>query len=149
MDLPAQPTSPPSQSQQQLPTTSGALNEDSRQSSPRQSASAAPEALFEPLDPGSARAAASEELQAAFAQLDSAPEGRGSTAKEVLQKLTSNIVAHPQEPKYRRIRLTNPKIQAAVVDSDGGLEFLLVRIDVFLKCGFVNQSRSAACSTQS
>ena len=128
--MPAQPISPPSQSEQQLPTTSGALDEVSRQSSPAQSASAASEPLFEPLDPGSARPAASEELQAAFAQLDSAPEG--STAKEVLQKLSGNIVEHPQEPKYRRIRLTNPKIQAAVVDSDGGLEFLLVRIAVYL-----------------
>ena len=131
MDLPAQPISPLLQTKQQLPTTFGTLDGSSRPSSPAQSASAASEPLYEPLDPATARAAASEELQAAFAQLDSAPGG--STAKEVLQKLTGNIMAHPQEPKYRRIRLTNPKLQAAVVDSDGGLEFLLVRIAVLLR----------------
>ena len=36
---------------------------------------------------------------------------------------------NPSEEKYRKIRLSNPKIQAAVVDTQGGVELLLA-------CGF-------------
>lgn len=57
--------------------------------------------------------------------------GRGITvpACQVLIRLLSNIIQNPEDAKYRRIRLTNPKIKTAVVDVDGALELLLA-------CGF-------------
>ena len=60
-------------------------------------------------------------------QLASDPAGR--TAAEVLGRLLSNITAAPADPKFRRLRLSNPRIQAAVVDVSGGVELLLA-------CGF-------------
>jgi UBX domain-containing protein 6 len=47
----------------------------------------------------------------------------------VLSRLLSNVVAAPGDPRFRRVRLTNPRIQSAVVDVAGGLELLLA-------CGF-------------
>lgn len=48
---------------------------------------------------------------------------------EVIARLLGNILAHPRDAKFRRLRLTNPRIQEAVVDVSGGLELLLA-------CGF-------------
>lgn len=67
--------------------------------------------------------AADEEVQIAFVQLDAAPEA----SKEVLRKILSNILAQPAEPKYRRVRLANPRIKEAVVDVEGALELLQVQ----------------------
>lgn len=63
----------------------------------------------------------------AVGQLASDPAG--PAAAEVLGKLLANIAAAPAEPKFRRLRLTNPRIQSAVVDVSGGVELLLA-------CGF-------------
>ena len=47
----------------------------------------------------------------------------------MLSRLLDNIVTNPTEEKYRKVRLSNPKIQAAVVDALGGVELLIA-------CGF-------------
>lgn len=70
---------------------------------------------------------APEAVSVAVGQLASEPAG--AAAAEVLAKLLGNIVAAPADPKFRRVRLTNPRIQSAVVDVGGGLELLLA-------CGF-------------
>lgn len=53
---------------------------------------------------------------------------QGGEAAEVLQKLLRNILAAPGEAKYRRLRLSNKRIQEAVVDVSGGVELLQVPI---------------------
>jgi hypothetical protein len=68
-----------------------------------------------------------EAVSVAAGQLRSDPAG--ATAAEVLCRLLSNIVGSPGEAKYRRVRLSNPRIQAAVVEVGGGVELLLA-------CGF-------------
>ncbi|KAL4242011.1 hypothetical protein ABKN59_000458 [Abortiporus biennis] len=40
-----------------------------------------------------------------------------------LQKLSDNILEHPDEPKYQRFKPTNPKIKATLVDPKGTLEY--------------------------
>lgn len=62
-----------------------------------------------------------------MAQLASDPGG--SAAAEVLARLLGNVAAAPGEPKFRRLRLSNPRIQAEVLEAQGGLELLTV-------CGF-------------
>lgn len=76
------------------------------------------------LDHVGAQATASVEVRTAVGQLQSGPPGCSDT----LQKILLNIVRNPTDPKYKKIRLGNPKIQAAVVDVDGGLELLQVNI---------------------
>lgn len=48
---------------------------------------------------------------------------------QIISKLLTNILNNPHDDKYRKIRLTNPKIQSAIVDTHGGIETLLA-------CGF-------------
>jgi hypothetical protein len=43
---------------------------------------------------------------------------------EILEKLCYNVTVDPKEPKYRRIRMSNPKIKDALVD--GALDALLL-----------------------
>jgi hypothetical protein len=45
-------------------------------------------------------------------------------ALEMLEKLIGNIVANPKEPKYQKIRLTNEKIAAVVIETDGARDIL-------------------------
>ncbi|GMN38486.1 hypothetical protein TIFTF001_007717 [Ficus carica] len=47
-----------------------------------------------------------------------------SGSVEVLLKLLSNIVREPENAKFRRIRMGNPKIKEAIVDVTGGVELL-------------------------
>lgn len=68
-----------------------------------------------------------EPVSVAVSQLASDPSG--IAAAEVLARLLSNVVAAPAEPKFRRVRLSNPRVQSAVVDVSGGVELLLA-------CGF-------------
>lgn len=49
----------------------------------------------------------------------------GKFAAETLNKLLSNILVEPDEPKYRKVRLNNPKIQSTIVEVSGAVEFLL------------------------
>ena len=49
---------------------------------------------------------------------------QGEEAAATLLKLLDNISQQPDEVKFRRIRLSNARIQRAVVDVSGGLELL-------------------------
>jgi hypothetical protein len=54
---------------------------------------------------------------------------QGALAEErktvgILIKLLSNIAKSPTEEKFRKIRLTNAKISAAIVEVDGAKDFL-------------------------
>ena len=53
--------------------------------------------------------------------LQTAPSSIGTIAK-----VLSNIVSQPADPKYRKLRLANKRIQETVVDVDGGVELLQV-----------------------
>lgn len=46
------------------------------------------------------------------------------SAVEILIKLLRNIVREPDNAKFRRVRMGNPKIKEAVVDVAGGIELL-------------------------
>lgn len=99
-----------------------------------------PSAASQPPQPRSLPAGgAPEEVQAAAAQLGSDPEG--AAAAGVLARLLSNIVAAPTDPKFRRLRLNNPRI-AAVAHANGGIELLLA-------CGFEIQFEGAAGAASS
>lgn len=71
--------------------------------------------------------AAPDDIRLAVDQLVADPSG--TTSAQVLSRLLGNVVKDPSSDKFRKIRLTNPRIQAAVVDVDGGLDLLLA-------CGF-------------
>lgn len=47
-----------------------------------------------------------------------------ATSGPVLLRVLGNIAVNPGEPKFRRLRMSNAKVQAAVVDTSGGLELL-------------------------
>jgi len=55
---------------------------------------------------------ASTKLTVGIEMLKDAREGDFDSAKSTLDKLLANIVANPSEPKFRKIRTTNPKIGA-------------------------------------
>ncbi|KAA6417747.1 MAG: hypothetical protein FRX49_12333 [Trebouxia sp. A1-2] len=63
-----------------------------------------------------------EAQEEAFALLRLAPQ-RGAAA-EILSKVLRNIVEHPAEAKYRKLKLNNKKVQQCVVNVDGSLELL-------------------------
>ncbi|GFR51063.1 hypothetical protein Agub_g13387 [Astrephomene gubernaculifera] len=48
----------------------------------------------------------------------------GLACLEALQRVLANVVAHPQEPKYRQIRLSNPRVQATLGSVPGAIELL-------------------------
>ena len=64
------------------------------------------------------------ELAAAVAVLADVEGGAG--AAKTLATLVKNLVAAPDNPKYRRVRTTNPKVRAALLDVPGGEDFLRV-----------------------
>ncbi len=45
-------------------------------------------------------------------------------AMEMMHKLVYNCAVQPKEDKYRRVRLTNPKVKAVLVDAPGAVEAL-------------------------
>ncbi len=51
---------------------------------------------------------------------------QGSQSSSTIAKVLANIVAHPAEAKYRKLRLANKRIQETIVDVDGGVELLQV-----------------------
>ena len=65
---------------------------------------------------------ADEQVQIAIIQLDEAPEA----CKEVLRKMLSNILRQPEDPKFRKVRLANPRIKETIVEVEGALELLQV-----------------------
>jgi hypothetical protein len=56
-------------------------------------------------------------------------------ASEILLKLISNILRDPQSLKFRRIRLSNPKIEKMLLNANGAFEILFSMgfEEVFLK----------------
>ncbi len=52
---------------------------------------------------------------------------QGTQSSSTIAKVLANIVAHPAEAKYRKLRLANKRIQDTIVDVDGGVELLQVR----------------------
>jgi len=71
---------------------------------------------------------ADESIVSAIDQLSTDPHCEASA--QILSRLLKNIVTNPSEEKYRKIRLNNPKIQSAIVDTHGGVELILA-------CGFI------------
>ena len=47
-------------------------------------------------------------------------------ALDTLEKLVQNVAKAPTEPKFRKLRLSNPKITAAVIQTPGALRALQV-----------------------
>lgn len=70
--------------------------------------------------PGSS--AADPELQHAAALLLSDTNGAASAA--LLARVLRNILGSPGEDKFRRLRLSNKRIQELIVDTGGGVEVL-------------------------
>ncbi len=44
---------------------------------------------------------------------------------DIIGKLVKNVATQPNEDKYRTIRTSNPKINAAIIEQEGGLSALL------------------------
>ncbi|KAL6784546.1 hypothetical protein ACKKBG_A02235 [Auxenochlorella protothecoides x Auxenochlorella symbiontica] len=44
---------------------------------------------------------------------------------ELIEKLVYNAVVSPQEPKFKKVRLGNPRIKAAIIDTPAALEAML------------------------
>ena len=63
-------------------------------------------------------------LAAAIVAVKAAEEGRALGALEMCSKLVSNVLAK-DDPKFRRVKTTNPKLQAALFSVDGGRELLI------------------------
>lgn len=66
--------------------------------------------------------AGADELHTAVGLLVSDPASRPAT--EILSRLLGNIVANPANEKFRRVRLSNPKIAETVGKAPGGVELL-------------------------
>lgn len=49
-----------------------------------------------------------------------------ATALTVIGKLTKNVAQNPTEEKYRKIRLSNPKIEETIVNVPGAMDLLIV-----------------------
>eukprot|EP00928_Gymnodinium_smaydae_P081972 TRINITY_DN653_c0_g1_i2.p1 TRINITY_DN653_c0_g1~~TRINITY_DN653_c0_g1_i2.p1 ORF type:complete len:187 (-),score=65.76 TRINITY_DN653_c0_g1_i2:553-1113(-) len=60
-------------------------------------------------------------LQEALRQL---PLDKWEATLELIEKLTRNVVRNPSDDKFRRIKLTNPKIAAAITDVPNALALL-------------------------
>ena len=45
-------------------------------------------------------------------------------AKEILLKLINNILRDPQNVKFRRIRLSNPKVESMLLNANGAFDIL-------------------------
>ena len=58
---------------------------------------------------------------------------QGEQSSSTITKVLANIVASPAEGKFRKLRLSNKRIQETVVDVDGGVELLQARIVAVLQ----------------
>jgi hypothetical protein len=63
-------------------------------------------------------------LAAACELLEAQPDDARATAIRTLKKLVENLAAAPENPKFRRVRVSNAKIQQAVLSVPGGESFL-------------------------
>ena len=62
-------------------------------------------------------------MDAAIAQLRAAGEP-GAAALAMAQKLIGNVLAKQDDPKFRRVKTSNPKLQAALFSIPGGRELM-------------------------
>jgi UBX domain-containing protein 6 len=51
-------------------------------------------------------------------------EEQGAKAAALLSRVLNNIISKPGDEKYRKLRLSNKKVQDELVNVSGGLEFL-------------------------
>lgn len=84
-------------------------------SSPKAPAPASPKAALP--------AEVSAQLRGAAALLAQNPDS-GRASAELLARLLRNVTGSPLDAKFRRLRLGNPAIAAAVVNASGGMELL-------------------------
>lgn len=56
--------------------------------------------------------------------LRSLPLEQAQEALELIEKLTRNVVRNPTDEKFRRIKLSNPKIAATITDVPGAVALL-------------------------
>ena len=63
-------------------------------------------------------------LATACRKLEAQPPQVKQTAIKTLKKLVENLIDAPDNPKFRRVRVSNAKIQAAVLGVPGGDDFL-------------------------
>ena len=63
-------------------------------------------------------------LDDATAKLTALADTRLAPALELLRKMIANINKDPAEPKYRKMRLSNPKVAAGLVHVDGVRQWL-------------------------
>jgi len=52
------------------------------------------------------------------------PLANAEETLEILEKLTRNVVRTPKEEKFRRIKLTNPRIMATITEVEGATRIL-------------------------
>jgi UBX domain-containing protein 6 len=57
----------------------------------------------------------------AYLAADPAPP---AASVEVVKRLLGNLLREPENDKFRRVRLSNPRIKEAVADREGGMELL-------------------------
>ena len=63
-------------------------------------------------------------LRALDTKITQEDDATALAAIELLEKLVSNILTHPDEPKYREFKASNPTISKKLLKVPGGLEFL-------------------------
>merc|ERR1719240_1957241 len=64
------------------------------------------------------------ELEAAIAKLTAQSDTKTKPALDLMQKMMANIAKAPSEPKYRKMRLSNPKVAEGLVHVMGARQFL-------------------------
>ncbi|XP_062199420.1 plant UBX domain-containing protein 2-like [Phragmites australis] len=78
-------------------------------------------AVSEHLDGCIASAGGARARAAAYLTADPPPP---ASAVEVVKRLLGNLLREPGNEKFRKVRLTNPRIKEAVADREGGVELL-------------------------
>ena len=64
-------------------------------------------------------------LHAAIAKLRSEAPSAFTAAVETAIKLLQNVISHQDDPKYRRVRLTNAKLEKVLFSQPGGRDLLV------------------------
>ena len=50
---------------------------------------------------------------------------QAQTSFALLVRIFDNVLKNPSEPKFRKLRLSNPALHGALVETEGALELLL------------------------
>ncbi|ONM21722.1 Plant UBX domain-containing protein 2 [Zea mays] len=78
-------------------------------------------AVSEHLDGCLASAGGARACASAYLAADPPPP---AASVEVVKRLLGNLLREPENDKFRRVRLSNPRIKEAVADREGGMELL-------------------------